>query len=101
MRGNPINQKKFDSLTPVQQKALVDAAAQVKVLAGQWARDKVNTSAAEVENAGVHIYRPAKDEMAQWLSVRESVWQAIAGEFKGGVRPTRSTWSYVCRSRSV
>ena len=80
----------------------MDAAAQVKVLAGQWARDKVNTSAAEVENAGVHIYRPAKkDEMAQWLSVRESVWQAIAGEFKGGVRPTRSTWSYVCRSRSV
>ena len=23
--------------------------------------------------------------MAQWLSVRESVWQAIAGEFKGKI----------------
>lgn len=80
-----INQKKFDSLTPFQQKALLDAAAQVKTLAGQWARDKVKTAAAEFEKAGVHIYRPTKDEMAQWMSVRERVWQAVAEEFKGKI----------------
>src|SRR5574342_613964 len=35
-----INQKKFESLTPSQQKALLDAAAQVKTVTGQWARDR-------------------------------------------------------------
>src|SRR5574342_152427 len=39
-----INQRKFDSLTPSQQKALLDAAAQVKPLAGQWARERVKAS---------------------------------------------------------
>jgi TRAP-type transport system periplasmic protein len=78
-----MNQKKFDSLTPSQQKALLDAAAQVKPLAGQWARDQVKTSISELEKAGVHIYHPTKDEMAQWTSVREKVWQQISDEFKG------------------
>ena len=80
-----INQKKFDSLTPSQQKALLDAAAQVKPLAGQWARDKVKSSIAELAKAGVPIYHPNKDEMVQWLSVREKVWQQIADEFKGKI----------------
>jgi TRAP-type C4-dicarboxylate transport system substrate-binding protein len=78
-----INKKKFDSLTASQQKALLDAAAQVKPLAGQWARDKVKSSIAELEKAGVHIYHPKKEEMAQWLSVREKVWGEIAEAFKG------------------
>ena len=80
-----INQKKFDSLTPSQRKALLDAAAQVKPLAGQWARDKVKSSIAELGKAGVPIYHPTKEEMAQWLSVREKVWQQIADEFKGKI----------------
>jgi TRAP-type C4-dicarboxylate transport system substrate-binding protein len=80
-----INQKKFDSLTPSQQKAILDAAAQVKPLAGQWARDKVKSSIAEYEKAGVPIYYPTKEEMAQWFSVREKVWQEIAEAFKGKI----------------
>jgi TRAP-type C4-dicarboxylate transport system substrate-binding protein len=80
-----MNQKKFDSLTPAQQKALLDAAAQVKPLAGQWARDKVKTSIAAVEKAGVRIYHPSKAEMDQWLSVREAVWQQVGEQFKGKV----------------
>jgi TRAP-type C4-dicarboxylate transport system substrate-binding protein len=80
-----INQKKFDSLTPSQQKALLDAAAQVKPLAGQWARDKVKTSIEAIEKAGVHIYHPTKDEVGEWMSVREKVWQVVAEEFKGKV----------------
>jgi len=80
-----INQKKFDSLTPSQQKAILDAAAQVKPLAGQWARDKVKSSIAEYEKAGVPIYHPTKDEMKKWMSVREKVWQEIAAEFKGKI----------------
>jgi TRAP-type C4-dicarboxylate transport system substrate-binding protein len=80
-----MNQKKFDSLTPSQQKAILDAAAQVKPLAGQWARDKVKSSIAEYEKAGVPIYHPTKDEMARWMSVREKVWHQIAEEFKGKI----------------
>lgn len=80
-----INRKKFDSLTASQQKAILDAAAEVKPLAGQWARDKVKSSIAEYEKAGVPIYYPKKDEMAQWVSVREKVWKEIAEAFKGKI----------------
>ncbi len=80
-----INQKKFDSLTPFQQKALLDAAAQTEALAGQWARDKVKAAIQATENAGVHIYHPTKDEMEQWMSIREGVWKTVAEEFKGKV----------------
>jgi TRAP-type C4-dicarboxylate transport system substrate-binding protein len=80
-----MNRKKFDSLTPSQQKAILDAAAQVKPLAGQWARDKVKSSIIEYEKAGVPIYHPTKEEMAQWLAVREKVWEEIAEAFKGKI----------------
>jgi TRAP-type C4-dicarboxylate transport system substrate-binding protein len=80
-----MNQKKLDSLTPFQQKALLDAAAQTKPLAAQFARDRVKIAADAVEKAGVHIYHPNKEEMAQWTSVREKVWQQVAEEFKGKV----------------
>jgi len=80
-----INQKKFDSLTASQKKALLDAAAQVKPLAGQWARDKVKSAAAEFEKAGVHIYKPNSEEMAKWLSVREKVWNEIVEAYKGKI----------------
>ena len=80
-----INQKKFDSLTPFQQKAILDAAEQVKPLAGQWARDKVTAAIAELEKNGVHIYHPTKEERAKWLAVRDVVWKQIADEYKGKI----------------
>lgn len=80
-----MNRKKFDSLTPAQQKAILDAVPQVKPLAGQWAREKVKWAMNEYEKAGVNIYFPTKEEMAQWLSVREKVWQEIAEAFKGKI----------------
>jgi len=80
-----MNQKKFDSLTPFQQKALLDAAAQTEALAGQYGREKVKAAIDEVKKAGVEIYHPTKDEMAQWVSVRETVWQQVANEFKGKI----------------
>lgn len=80
-----INQKKFDSLTPSQQKALLDAAAQTRTFAAQYARDKVKDAIEATEKAGVHIYYPTKDEMEQWMSIREGVWKQVAEEFKGKV----------------
>ncbi len=80
-----INQKKFDSLTPSQQKALLEAAAQVKPLAAQWARDRVKASIELIQKAGTQIYHPTKAELTEWMSVRESVWKQVAEEFKGKV----------------
>ena len=80
-----INQKKFDSLTASQKKAVLDAAAQVKPLAGKWARDKADDAIAEFEKNGVHIYHPNKEEMAKWMAVRENVWKEIAETFKGKI----------------
>ena len=50
---------------------------------GRGTRSKPPSS--ELEKAGVHIYHPTKDEMAQWMSVREKVWQQVADEFKGKI----------------
>jgi hypothetical protein len=54
-------------------------------MAGQWARDKVKSSIVEYEKAGVPIYHPTKEEMIQWLAVREKVWQEIGDAFKGKI----------------
>ena len=80
-----MNRKKFNSLTPFQQKAILDAVEQTKPLSAQWARDRVKSAAEEVAKAGVHIYIPNKEEMAQWMAVKEKVWQEVANEFKGKV----------------
>ena len=80
-----MNQKKFDSLTPSQQKAILDAAEQVKPLAGQWAREKVQSALADFSKAGVQIYYPNKEEMTKWLAVREALWTHIANDFKGKI----------------
>lgn len=80
-----INQKKFDSMSASQQKALMDAVALVKPMAGQWAREKVAAAIKEFEDSGVEIYHPTKDEMAKWLSVRESVWKEVAEAFDGKI----------------
>jgi TRAP-type C4-dicarboxylate transport system substrate-binding protein len=80
-----MNQRKFDSLTPSQRNAILEAAAQTETLAGQYGRDKVKSAVDEVTKAGVKIYHPTKDEMAQWMAVRETVWQQVADEFKGKI----------------
>ncbi len=80
-----MNQKKFDSLTPFQQKAILEAAAQVKSVTGQWARERVKASIDLTLKAGVQMYHPTKEERAQWMSVRETVWKQVADEFKGKV----------------
>jgi len=80
-----INQRKFNSLTPSQQKALLDAAKQVEPLAGQWAVEKVKSAAEEFEKAGVHIYHPTKEEREQWMAVKDDLWKEVAAANKGKV----------------
>lgn len=80
-----MNRKKFDSLTPFQQKAILDASAQIKPLAAQWAVERVKASIDMIKKAGVQMYRPTKEERAQWHAVREKVWQEVADQFKGKV----------------
>jgi len=80
-----MNRQKFNSLTPFQQKAILDAAAQVKPLAGQWARERVKASIDIINKAGVKMHFPTKEERAQWHSIREKVWKEVADQFKGKV----------------
>jgi TRAP-type transport system periplasmic protein len=80
-----MNQKKFDSLSASQKKAILDAAAEVKPQAGKWARDKADAAITEFEKAGVKIYHPNKDEMAKWMAVRGAVWKEIAETYKGKI----------------
>lgn len=80
-----INRNKFDSLTPSQQKALVDAGAETEQAAGQDARNLVQKATDETEKAGVQIYHPTKDEMAQWTAVRADVWKVAADQYPGKV----------------
>jgi len=80
-----INQKKFDSLTPSQQKAILDAAAETEAFSQEAARDLVKKSTADVEKAGVKIYTPKGAELAEWTSIREPVWKQIASEMQGKI----------------
>jgi len=80
-----MNAKKFNSLTPAQQKALMDAAAEAGAFNRKDALGFVQRALDATRNAGTQIYFPTPDEYAQWASVRDKVWQEVAEHFKGKV----------------
>jgi TRAP-type C4-dicarboxylate transport system substrate-binding protein len=80
-----MNQKKFDSLTPTAQKALLDAGAETEAAAGADAVRLVTAAIKQFEDNGVKVYRPTKDEMAQWMSIRADVWKQMADQYPGKV----------------
>ena len=80
-----MNAKKFNSLTPKQQKALLDAAEETKAFNRKDAVEFVSRALDTVKKAGVTIYNPTPEEYAQWTSVREKVWQDVAAQFKGKI----------------
>ena len=80
-----MNAKKYNSLTPSQQKALQDAAEEAKAFNRKDAVEFVNRALEATKKAGVTIVFPTPDEYAQWASIREKVWQEVAGQFKGKI----------------
>jgi TRAP-type C4-dicarboxylate transport system substrate-binding protein len=80
-----MNAKKYSSLTPGQQKALMDAAEEAKAFNRKDAVKFVNRALEATKKGGVTIVFPTPDEYAQWAAVREKVWQEVAEQFKGKI----------------
>jgi len=81
-----INGKKFASLSPEHQKALMDAAEEAKV----WQRNNGASRIAKVveDLANVHgmkVYEPTPAEYAEWAAVREKVWEDVSAQMPGKV----------------
>lgn len=80
-----INAKKFNSLTPSQQKALIEAAEETRAFNRKDATEFVNRALEATKKAGVTIYEPTPEEMTQWTSVRDQVWKDVSEQFKGKI----------------
>jgi TRAP-type transport system periplasmic protein len=87
-----INAKKFNSLTPAQQQALMDAGAEAGAFNRKDALGFVERALDATKKAGTQIYFPTPDEYAQWASVRDKVWQEVAEHFKGKVDLTLANY---------
>jgi len=79
-----INPKKFASLSPQHQQAMLEAAKEAQ----EWGRknlpgylDKVVDEM--IKTTGFQYYKPTTEEFAKWSSVRETVWKQVAEEQKG------------------
>ncbi len=78
-----INGKKWQSLSPEHQKAILEAAKEAGDWSWGYAADLVKSSTLELAKLGVTMTEPTADELANWTSVREKVWQDVAQEQKG------------------
>ena len=86
-----ISKRVFDSLTPEEQGWIMEAGVVFKgfrpVLRG--ASDGMLAKLAE---AGVPVYRPTDDEMAQWVAVAKGVQSQIVAEMGGN---SEATWAAI------
>ncbi|AEG13810.1 TRAP dicarboxylate transporter, DctP subunit [Desulfofundulus kuznetsovii DSM 6115] len=69
-----MNLDKFKSLTPEQQKAILDAAKEAQEYnfanTEKWNEELVQ----KVKEAGVQFYTPTEEEMKQWYAAGQKVW---------------------------
>ena len=80
-----MNAKKYNSLTPVQQKVLHEAAQEAMAFNRQDAVGWVDRALQTTRKAGVEIVFPTPDEYRQWASVSDKVWEDVAAQFKGKI----------------
>ncbi len=80
---NFINRKLFDSLSPDNQKILMDSASEAQAWDWKYKQELVGKTFKDLEAAGLVITTPTKEERVQWTSVREKVWQEVGEEYKG------------------
>lgn len=81
-----INPKKFASLSPQHQQAMMEAAKEAQ----EWGRKNLpgyldNAVEQMIKATGFQYYKPTPEEYAQWASIRESVWKQVAEEQKGKI----------------
>jgi TRAP-type transport system periplasmic protein len=76
-----MNAKKFASLSPAHQQAILQAADETKKWEYEYARSDLRDKAIrELGGKGVTVYTPTDKEYAQWASIREEVWQNVAAQ---------------------
>jgi TRAP-type C4-dicarboxylate transport system substrate-binding protein len=80
-----INQAKLSSLSPADQKTLIDAAEETTSWQRGFAAKEMAHAQKSLEKLGVRVYTPTADEMKQWRAVREEVWQEVAGQSGGKI----------------
>ena len=76
-----VNEKKFTSLSPAHQKAILEAAEETKKWQYEYARTDLRDKAiSELGGKGVTVYTPTPAEYAQWASIREQLWKEVAAQ---------------------
>lgn len=80
-----MNAKRFASLSPRHQSALLEAAQQAKIWNQQDAAGRTEKIIQQMREHGVQVYVPTPAEYAQWASIREKVWQDVSEQLKGKI----------------
>ncbi|MGH6704783.1 MAG: TRAP transporter substrate-binding protein DctP, partial [Bradyrhizobium sp.] len=73
-----IGAKKFASLSPKHQQIILDAAKETEAWIRKYSSDELQTYLDDLKVKGVDIYTPTPAEYAQWISIREKVWEDVA-----------------------
>ncbi|MBI4505820.1 MAG: TRAP transporter substrate-binding protein [Chloroflexi bacterium] len=80
-----MNAKKFESLSPEHQKAILEAAQEARAHNMKENREYLKFVMDELVKHGMVHYIPTPDEYNQWASIREKVWQEVAAQEKGKI----------------
>jgi tripartite ATP-independent transporter DctP family solute receptor len=80
-----MNQHKFQSLSSEHQKIILEAAKEAEEWQHNWARGSAAKIIPAMREKGMTIHEPTAEEYAQWASVRDKVWQEVAGVLQGKV----------------
>jgi tripartite ATP-independent transporter DctP family solute receptor len=75
--------KKFAALSEANQKAVLDAAREAEAWIRKYSTEQLESYLKDLKDRGMEIYYPTPAEYAQWTSIREKVWQEVAGQQKG------------------
>jgi len=78
-----MNSKKFSSLSPTYQKAIVDSAREAQEWVRKYAADQVDKYLADLRAKGMQIYTPTPEEYKQWVATRQKVWDEVSAAQPG------------------
>jgi len=73
-----MNKDKFNKLSAEMQKIVLDAAQEAQEYNFDIAPKMVEELKKEVVEAGVEVYVPTPEELEQWKSIREKVWEQFS-----------------------
>ncbi|MBI2320551.1 MAG: TRAP transporter substrate-binding protein [Chloroflexi bacterium] len=81
-----MNGKKFESLSAEHQKIVTEAAAEAKAWSLKTSLERLDSEIRVLDTQYDHkSYVPTAEEYAQWVAIRDKVWQEVAEQQKGKV----------------